>query len=506
MHCTRIIAVFVLLACVSGCGVHPEQDYRAAQQHIARATGEPDSYVPGEDHLIADKVKELLANGVTAREAVQIALLNNPTLQAGFMDVGMARADFVQSGLLSNPTLGFSFRLPEGGGRSDIETSIAQNIVEIWQIPVRKRAAGRTLQQTILSLAKTAVQLASDTKSAYWTARASEQSLVIARENLKLAKELLEVTHAREQAGAVSELDVNLVRGTVLGVELEAQNARLESDSAKRRLATLMGLTVSATDLVLADELPVTETLHLNIEGVTLLALGTRLDIRAAEEALDAAEAKVKQEYLKVFPSLEVGLALERNARRALRGRKILADTLRSSIASGGLTAPEIEPRSARRAERRAEIDTIFGPSVDLTLPIFDQNQAQIAKAKFAYEQASKNLDALGRGAVQEIVEAIDQAQTAWKVAEYYKAQLLPQAQRNLEMSRATYQAGKAQLFVLLDAERSLLATRRAYVTALQAAVVAIPELERVVGRPMEEILKAPSPASEPADEGAEHD
>ena len=47
-------------------------------------------------------------------EAIQVCLLNNPGLQAAFLDIGMARADVVQSGLLSNPSLTALVRFPTG--------------------------------------------------------------------------------------------------------------------------------------------------------------------------------------------------------------------------------------------------------------------------------------------------------------------------------------------------------------------------------------------------------
>jgi outer membrane protein TolC len=53
--------------------------------------------------------------------------------------------------------------------------------------------------------------------------------------------------------------------------------------------------------------------------------------------------------------------------------------------------------------EREADGAEVFGPGFDIELPIFDQNQAQIAKAKYRIRQARKNLQAL-EGKVREEV------------------------------------------------------------------------------------------------------
>ena len=52
-----------------------------------------------------DTIASLLAKPLTVDAAVQIALLNNPGLQATLEELGIAQADLVQAGLLSNPKL-----------------------------------------------------------------------------------------------------------------------------------------------------------------------------------------------------------------------------------------------------------------------------------------------------------------------------------------------------------------------------------------------------------------
>jgi len=135
--CAASIAIAGLLA---GCAtVNPRPDYQRAAEHVARATGNERLFEPGDDEFVANRVGELLANGLTATESGQIALLNNPQLQAAFYEIGMARADVVQSGLFSNPSLGMALRLPAGGGLANFEADLAQNIAELWLFRCRRR-------------------------------------------------------------------------------------------------------------------------------------------------------------------------------------------------------------------------------------------------------------------------------------------------------------------------------------------------------------------------------
>lgn len=470
----------------SGCArVEPVHDYQRVGDATRDAVGRYETYDPAREGEIDARVVEILQDGLTVDEAVQIALINNPSLQASYLNVGMARADVVQSKLLANPVLGLSLQLPEAGGRGNLQASIAQSIVELWQIPVRSRGAERSLDEAVLVLARQAAGLAIDAKSAYWRAIGADAAHAIAVENRELAQKLVDTAVARKKAGAVGELDVNLARGTFLNADLEVKLARLAAAGERRTLAIVLGLTSDADQFILTSEMQLPTERPADREHVVETALAGRLDLQAAAKAMESAGARLELEYAKVFPEVSLGIMLERNERRAQKGRKLFADTLKSSVANGAFTAPDIQSRGERNLERRAEIDAIIGPSLSIELPIFDQNQAQIAKAKFEYEQAAKTYEGIRRRAVQEVRQAVDAAMTAAEIARYYDETLLPQATTNLDLSGETYQAGRTSLVTVLDSQRGLLGARRTAIAARQAAMVAAAELERAVGRPL---------------------
>ncbi len=492
-----------VIASVSGCAnVDANLDYIRSGDEVHRAIGARSLDNPEADLEIPDVAANLIADGLSVEDAVKLAMLNHPRARAVLLNVGMARADVVQAGLWSNPTLGLSVRLPEGGGLSNIEAGIAQNIANLWMIPARKEAAERDLDRAILTAARELVLLAIDTKVAYFNAVGADESLSIAGDNVALTQQLLQISEARLEAGTVGSLDVNLARGQSLKAQVDFRSARLDSSNALRTLATMLGLTVLADELVLTDPLPAPTVRPLDADRFVEIALEARLDVRAALEATEAAAAQVEFELAKVWSNVEIGLSIERNARRAQQDRKILADTVRSSIANRGFTVPTIETPGQRRLARSQRIESILGPSLSVTLPIFDQNQAQIAKAKMTYLQNRALLDAIERVIVQETHGAVDRLATAWGLAKLFESDVLPQAQRTLEISEATYQSGQATILNVIDAQRSLLETRRSNVAALQSAAIASVELERVTARPMEQLLgqsesQSPAPSHE---------
>jgi outer membrane protein, heavy metal efflux system len=142
------LGLCLLLLLVSACAaVNPRPDYDRTAQLITQATGQELAHRPADDTVVNNKVAELLAGGITAHEAVQICLLNNPKLQAAFFNVGIAGAEVVQSRLFSNPSVALSPRFPDGGDPTSFEASFAQNIADLWLIPIRKRAAEHALSK-----------------------------------------------------------------------------------------------------------------------------------------------------------------------------------------------------------------------------------------------------------------------------------------------------------------------------------------------------------------------
>lgn len=487
------IASSLVLLSVAGCAtVDPRPDFDRASRHVEHATGKSLPQFDDDRDEQQALVAEFLIDGLSADDAVQIALLNNANVRAGLAQIGISRADAVQAGLFTNPTLGLSFKFPEGGGRANLEAGLAQNIADLWMIPPRKRAAERDLDRTILQTAREMVALTNDTKTAYYNAVAADQAFSIARDNVTITQRLFDVTDARREAGTVGSLDVNLARGQALRAEVDFRTARLEAASTRRTLARTLALTALADEIKLTDVLPLPQEGSIDPERLVGIARESRLDIRAAHENVAAAEARIRAEYAKRFPNVELGIDFERSERRAQPGRNVLADTARASIANGGLTAPDIESRSQRDAAKRQEIDYTLGPSLGVTLPIFDQNQAQIAKAQYAHQEALALLESLDRSIVQETREAVDRALTAWNIAALFDRELLPQARDTLSISESAYQAGNTPILNVIEAQRSLLEATRAHIAALQTAANALVDLERAIARPIDEVLSQP--------------
>lgn len=489
-----LAATLVTAAVTGGCvSVDAQRDFDRVGEHVEHAVGHAEIYRLGDDALIASKVREMVDDGLTSEEAVQVCLLNNPRLQAAFLNVGIARADLVQSGLLSNPILGVSLKLPAGGGLAGLEAGLAQNIADLWQIPARKRAARRDLDREILTAARTASVLASKAKAAYYAAVAADLLTAISCENRDLVQRLLDMAVARRDAGAGTEVEVNLSRSELGERVLAVRRAEMAAYEARAELATVLGLATAPDELLLIEPLSDPPDTPTTAERLLEIALTHRLDIQAAVEAVAAAEARVSEQRLRVFPSFEVGLAFERDARHRSSRGNVLTGAARATAQAGTLTVPGLAPQG------EGGHDVTLGPSISLELPIFDQNQAQIARAQYAHAQAVKTLDAVTREVRQEVLLVYKRARMAWENDAFYREQLLPLRQASLASAKEAYRAGKVSFLAILESQRTLVAARADHVDARLRSALGLVEWQRATGRPIDAILEKPAADSAPS-------
>lgn len=489
------IGLLTFAGCIS---VDPRPDYQDTSRIVTERTGMDEVYKPGIEPLIEVKINDLLEGGMTTREAVQIALLNNRGLQAAFHQIGVSRAQVVQSGLLSNPSLGLSLRFPEAGGRSNLTLTFAQQLVDLWQIPVRKRIAEAELQQTILGVARQAVALVADVETGCYRLLAVQKAEMLATEDMELAQRLLSLAQGRFNAGEAGKLDVNLARVAVLDARRRLIALRGETQAARSDLARMLGLARWEGPWSLADDFP--DGLAEMANETTLLdwALRQRLDARAATMQILAADQQIRRQILDIFPNVTLGVEMERPERRALPGRKILADTARASARNGALTAPDIQTRAERDLERRQIIDSLLGPTLDITLPIFHQNQAQIAKARYEAAQRRKQFEDLLDAIAQDVQKAVAAARSAAELVLFFHDEAQPLARENVETARRAYQAGEESIVTLMDAQRTLVSQRNAYVNAQQNYAVALAALRRAVGGTLPPPEEPDAAASQP--------
>ena len=123
------------------------------------------------DQEVEKAIAELLREELTPEASVQIALLNNPNLQAIYEELGITQADVVEAGLLENPVIFGQARFPNKSGEStNYEFGITQNFLNILMQPSRKKLSAIHFEQVKLHVADEVIQLVAKVRRSYFQA------------------------------------------------------------------------------------------------------------------------------------------------------------------------------------------------------------------------------------------------------------------------------------------------------------------------------------------------
>lgn len=125
---------------------------------------------------------------------------------------------------------------------------------------------------------------------------------------------------------------------------------------------------------------------------------------------------------------------------------------------------------------------------ISIPIPVFNRNQGAIREAEFELLAAL----AKRRAARVRIESALERA---WQrlVASHHEAislrnEALPAARSAFEAARAGYEQGKFSYLDMLDAQRTLFDVQGRYLNALEAYHEAVIDVERLVGRRLDEV------------------
>ena len=490
-----------LIVMVGGCAtVDPAPKVGEAIDLVEQRTGQKPAWTVPWDEQPPNWDVETILN---LQDAVGMALRNNRKLRADLEMIGQANADLVQAGLLKNPMFDFMIMFPDGGGRTMLRSTALpmQALQDLWLIPARKEAAAAELQQAVLRVADTAVETAMQVKTVYARLQYTQRAIELIQENMAVVDQSTRLIEVRQTAGQATQVEANMSRIRSLRLRSELIAMQADYRSLQRELLMLMGFAQAGDSWKVEPLSEATDAPESPAEEVALLTLAAdqRLDLKAAEWNVRAAEAEVRLMRREAWPEVGLGFSFERSP--APRSRNLgIPGQVGNAAAQGavnGLTGmtpqpPMVEPFSVMRRE----VTYTLGPMIQMEVPIFDQNQAQIAKAFHEFRQRLAEYEARG----QEISRAVREAQVMYAQAreqlEFYRDSVMPEVERNLQLAQQSFVAGQEDLTVYLQVQEDLIMTRLKMLEFLRDSLVRRAELEREVGGRLE----APPPATQPSE------
>ncbi len=408
-----------------------------------------------DDAAVARSVRALLARELTLDAAVQIALLNNKTLQSTYEDLSVAQADLVQAGLLRNPVFGGSLSFPvAGNAQTGGGVSVTQDFLGVFTLAARKRVASAELEATKLRVADAVLAMAGDVEVAFYALQGAQQVAAMRRTILEAGDAGLELAQRQHDAGNTSDLDLATQQALYEQVRTDLVQSEGEVVARHEGLARLLGVWGPEASFRVGEKLPELPAAEVPLDGVESLAIGRRLDLGAARQEVEAAAAASGMaEHFRFLDGASVSGAFERSP----------------------------------------EGFSVAGPGASLELPIFDQKQAVVARLQARLRAALAREQALAVDIRSEVRAARSRVMAARAVVERYAKVVVPLRERIVALSQQQYDAMLLGAYPLLQAKQSEVNAYRELIEALRGYWTARVELERATGG----ALAAPSSPEE---------
>lgn len=378
-----------------------------------------------------------LAAPLTADEVVAAALLHDPSLAAAEAAVTAAEGERrAATGLRVDPTL--EVRL--GFGLPQHELALSQPVSLSGEGLAAARAAEAGLRAAEAARDRARLVVAAEARRWLIAAVAAQAQLERAGEASRLATELRAVAEARLASGAVAELEVHLAR-------LEEAAARADLAVALRAALTareeLAGGTGLPYDVELPDD-PMSAAPRADGRGV-------RGDAVHAEVEVERADAALRQERAAALPPVAVGVWAQ-------------VQNVAVSAGPGG-----VEVAGWSWSENAA---WTVGPTLSMTLPVWNGNRAGVARAAGEQAVARSELAAVeARVSAEQAGSALRRASIEAVGPEDPGAEARL-ALAGVEAARAAGQLGHAEATLLRA--RVLEVWGRAAVARVQAAELAV--------------------------------
>jgi cobalt-zinc-cadmium efflux system outer membrane protein len=304
----------------------------------------------------------------------------------------------------------------------------------------RLQAAKDITAQTISLVADNERGLTFGVATLFVNVQLAESTLELAELDLRSFQQTVDLGETRYKAGAISEDDYLKIKLQLLQFETDWQQAQLARVQALSDLRQLLGYESVSADYDVEGPFDY-QPLKGNLEDFQLKALQNRPDLRAAQQGVTAANSQYELQ-------------------RAIGKPDVTVQGNYSHV--NGINAA-----------------TFYG---SIPLPIFNRNQGEIARTRFAIAQAQEQKNATNGQALTDVRDAYAGLLTNDKVVTLYRSGYLDVAQKGRDISEYAYKRGAASLLDFLDAERSYRATQLAYRQALASYLLALEQLREAVG------------------------
>lgn len=387
---------------------------------------------------------------ISLNQAIQMAIAYNHQLRADRTLIRQARANQITASLRPNPVfltdaLFVPFFSPHALNAStlnnitEFDAGVSYTIERGHKRQARMRAARDETTVTTSQVADETRLLTYQVARRFIQVLVAKSTLQFAKRDLLSFENTVTISQERYRAGQISEGDYLKIKLQLLVFQTDVSSAQVALVEALHDLRQLIGFNALPANYGVIGHLAYTPR-KLNLQDLEVAALRNRQDLRAAKEGVAASHSQ----YALARADGKRNLTLQANYTHV------------SALNNASL----------------------FGT---IEIPIFDRNQGEIARTRYAMTQAQQLRQAVGDQVLTDVQNAYAAFQTSSKVVELYNSGYLREAQESRDISGYAYRRGAVSLLSFLDAERSYRATQLQYRQAVGNYMVAVEQLKEAV-------------------------
>lgn len=369
-------------------------------------------------------------DGLTLDQAMERLIRDNPDLRMRSRELPKAQADIVSAGLRNNPFLfgdvsgvpyqAYSTQRPG-------QVSYGVTVIQPWDVNQKRKVrivVAQSARNVVEALYQDAVRVQIDNLyTAFLDVLAAREALRQQQVGLEGMEKIVEVARQQFQGGGIktqADLDrVVVQRDSAFVAVQEAQSALRQ---AKQTLAVLLSLPPADVDCLDLRGAIIGFDLDLPCEDKLIgIALEVRPDLHAFRLGVKRAQNEVQLAMKERFPDVFI-----------LYTPWSLTDY----------------------TPQQAQVTNSWGLSALVTLPVFNRNQGNIARAQITVSQVVIELQGREQQVIAEVRRAYQEYSTNRKNVQFYQDNILPRARRIHEDKLRQLKAGTENALAYFETQK----------------------------------------------------
>lgn len=354
-----------------------------------------------------------------------IALSNNPTLRGMAATTQKAAGYRTQVSLRANPSVGYQGMQLADEGTDQHVAFVEQEFVTGGKLALNRRVLNEAVQAQLHELETQRVRVLSDVRSKYYEALAAQQRIELIHVFQSVADKGFELAELRKAALEGSQIDVLQAKVQKNEIDLAYQQAQIAFQAAWKELAALAGV-ADLSPGHLSGQLPQSEEL-LDWQSVSATILSSSPELQAAQARVRQARALLDRHGVQAIPNLTMQLGAG----------------VDNATDSG-----------------------LINIQVGAPIPVFNQNQGNIAAARAEYCRAQMDVERIENSIAARLAAVSQSYQSAAIAVTKYSQEILPNADESMGLAEIAYKAGETNFTQVLIARRTYFDTTLQFIAA----------------------------------------